>query len=287
MLDELPGKDVRDIEFGCIVDDYITRQDIARKIAAMCGYELTTNMPNLPIQKAFTIRATQTFWTSLVQLFADWKPFIFVRGNKIHVMDIGVDRQAKDSGDTIALTEDSFTVINWNFEKNNNPIDHVLIHGPDAQHTYVSRSQMVSKRTYSEVNLPGQDITLITDEPEENLVQDELERTLFSNGMADRVARTKRTVVQRQDTYNSDNMAIMSEKIETWNSTNSKLSEVNTEYKYAAFNKPIKCVTTHYARIGRVAGGVNDEYSSGIKQTAPVTWDWTKLSEGTMIYRDY
>jgi len=287
MLEELPGKNVKDTEFGCIVKSGVTHHDIGRKICELAGYSLVVNTPNLPIQKTYMVSSSTTYWQALAQLFSIWRPMMFVRGTIVYVFDIGIDRQAKANGETISLTESAFSVYEWHNQKNLNPTDHILITGPDAQYTYTSRSTSITKRQYSDVDLPGQDITEQYEEKEEYMGDDELQYTLWVLGAQDRSTRIVRTIKKRIDPNNPSNSATVHETIQNYNASDVLLSQTDTDYKYAAFNKPTKSITTEYGRVGRVGGGTNDSWTNGCKQTFALNYDWLKLSETTITYRDY
>jgi hypothetical protein len=286
MLEGLPGKETRDTEFSCVVQGGITHQDIGRYLAQMLGYTLYVNTPNPPVQKTYSVRAGETYWRSLANLFALWRPMMFIRGTTIYVLDIGIDRQAKNGSDTIALTEDSFSVYNWNIRKNVAPIDHVVITGPDRQYTYISRNQNVSKREYTAIELPGATVTYHFEEKEEYTGADELEKTLYSKGSQDRTTKVVRVVTKKEDYNNPENVATISENIKKYNPEDVLLSESQADYKWASFKKPTKCTIVTNQRIGKVAGGTTDTWEDA-KQTLPADYEWKKISEVETVYRDY
>jgi hypothetical protein len=286
MIPELPGKNIKDYEFRCIVSTGITHKDIARYIANILGYTVKSNILDVYVQKVFHISSGETYWSSLARLFSLWKPMIYIKDKEINIFDVGVDRQAKPDKHNFAFTEDSFQGLTFEKKRNYDIVDHIVINGPDSQYTYIGRSGRIYKRNYTDTTLPGE--TIVEQYEDLEWKETDSEFPVWElGGFDERIVRHVRTVTKKVNYMDPDQRVIIKEVLEQYNASNVKISETTTEWKWATFHVCTGSVVTVYGLVGQVAGGQSPAMKDGVAQNLPTSTEWVKLTERTTQHHDY
>lgn len=295
-INHLPGRNMKDVEFECIVRSGLTYYDIAQDIvrnigvSGQSGYSLVSNVPNLPLAKTFVLNAGETHWSALARFFSYWKPFIYVKDKTIYVMDIGGNRQAQPTKGAYVLSADSFEGYQWRVKKNIDAIDHIVIHGPDARNTTVARSLAGNRRKYSEVTLSGEEVTessIETQDQAEVIGFDDFLNTLVSDW---NTKYTLREVKRKYDYIDPSNSAITQETITVKNPDNVTLHQTINTYKWASYKIPVGVTMEKWSRIPTINGGVTEVYGGKDGQTStkrPASYEFRKVEATHTLFGDF
>jgi hypothetical protein len=275
-IPELPGKDVRDIDFECKIQSGITYYDIAQYIAKKIKYNVVCNYWQVPLQKTFVVNAGQPYFAVFDQLYGNFNPMIYIDDTKkiIYILDIGGEAQLKRKDVfCINLSEDSFSVLKWNITDTNQIVDHVIITGPSRAWTYQKSTNMMRFKR-SESSLFGTTLTLV----DEYIYQQDSLMTPsqiasyaasegvtistdnvfeFSDPQGERNGKQKRTVNMKYNEITGET-ATIDETTETYNIENTLVHKIYKENKWADYKTPLGHVTKEWARIGKIESGVND-----------------------------
>jgi hypothetical protein len=290
MNSELPGYGVKDHEFECRLHNGITHHDIGKIIADELGYGFYANTPNLQVQKTFSISSGETWWSAISRLFSIWNPIILVKKiddtDTIFVLDqAGVD-QVIPNTNILNLTEDSFTLYNYEKTKNTNYIDHIAITGPSVNYTYSAESTTINRRQHSKTTLSGETITQQFETTMEYDTSVDDYKYLYNVNIDDeREGRILRTIQKKRDFLDPQKEATIEEKEERWNVGGTKISEVTTTYEWADFNTPVSSNSVQYERTVKVGGGYTETVENGTYQNLPEK-EWRKTKEVDVVYGD-
>jgi hypothetical protein len=283
----LPGGGVKDHEFECRLYNSLTHHDLGQMIADEINYDFYCNTPNLDVQKTFIISSGETWWSAIARLFAIWNPIILVKSNTVYVLDQSGDNQdVLGSGSNLSMTEDSFTLYNYEIRKNSAYVDHIAITGPSTTYTYTGQTKTITRRSHSKTTLPGQTETEqieTTIEYEDGV--DTYTKLYNINIEDEREGRVLRTIQKKVDYLRPQVRATIEDKEERWNASGTKISQVTTTYEWADFDTPVSSHTEQYERVPKIGGGYTETKSDGIIQQLP-EYEWRKTKEVDVTYGD-
>ena len=295
--DHLPGKNIRDAEVECILRFAVTYHDIARWIAEKLEYKLRISVPNLTVQRSFVVGSGTPYFQAISNLFSKYNPLIFIdkdrSGNKrINILDVGDDDQNHVSGSgVIGLTEDSFTVYEWNETNIGQEIDHLVINGVPSRWIYKYNSSMDGRKKINrEKDLPGSTSTLTFTETFEEFpdMDDEVEKELwfeFSKGYELKVTRVQTVFQQKTDPMTGKTITTR-EQIISYRGDGTRVHASDTTYKYADYDTVIESDTVEYALLGYAGGGISYETSGDKITWTPDNTYWTKVMHRKVQFGD-
>lgn len=283
---ELPGSNLKDHEFACDIRPGITHHQIIGILTSLCGLNLNITTPDLPVQKTLVVPSRRPYWASIAAMVSKWNPIVYIEGDTLNILDASGPQQNKPGVGRLVLTEDSFRVYNWNVTLSQDVIDHVVIRGPSIQYTYTASSSLVAKRSVPRVDLPGQEITLQTEEIIEDGNTEPLLYLKRYNVNQRKPYRTVGTVKKKIDPMNPSNMVTTWEQEIVYSQSGTEISKKESTYYYADFNTPSGQVSDRWALAISVGQGYVEDISSGYYQAIPST-SLVKVETVTVDYRDY
>jgi hypothetical protein len=294
-IEELPGKDIKDHEFLCIVLPTPSYSAIKQYIAEKTGYTIKCNLPELYVQKVFTISPGETFFSVLNRLYGFWNPMIYIKEMVVYIVDAGGDAQDHPKGTgVINITEDSFSVLRYNTSDIDEIVDHLTIVGPSSNWTYRGiRTNSLGKYRLHGGSLPGISQTLVdVFDYEEEL---EVSSSRIAQEMAKEGAtrdlsvfefidpnadRNGRQITTREMKVNPDTgeIALEKETLETYNMDGALVHRVETTHEWASYSQAVRNIKKEWSRIGVIAGGVSDTNSGGYLLRRPSSYEFKLMS---------
>lgn len=301
----LPGKEVRDCEFECVLKSGISYRDIADFIGERTGYKIHAPLPQMFVQKTFTIESGQSYFDALNRLFGIFNPLPYIRENTIYILDIGGDAQDKPAGTRIVqLNEQSFTLLNYQKSDVTTIVDHLLLLGPTYDWIYINRTGKSTTRvTYPEIDLPGASEFLAYEfdyEEESGNYLGQLQQELSANGVeltneeifeflnvgAEKNGRQTRFVEIRRN-EDTDESATIAETIETYNVGGELVHRVEIKYQWADYNLPVGHTIIESARLGVIEGDITEEEIDGFKNTVPQQHEFVPIMGKIVRFGSY
>lgn len=304
-IPELPGKNVKDVEFKCIVQSPISYQTIAQYIAVKTGYQITSTCRTLYVQKTFVIDAGETYFEALARLFNVFNPMMYINDGVIHILDVGGDAQAMVSGGgAIGITADSFSLLNYNETSDSQVVDHLLILGPSTTWTYIYQTALSTTRIKrSPASLIGEESTRVY---ERNFSQDSAEYLEilspqleaagvslstsqifeFADPNAEKNGKQIRTTKVVSDRMTGRSVTL-SEVMETYNVNGDLVHKVELTNKYADYETPIGHTKMEWARLGKIQGGTEEADSDGFKITTPASYEFLLISATEVMFGEF
>jgi|GEM_PF-5173615 len=301
----LPGKNVRDCEFKCVLQSGISYYDIAKWIGSKIGYNVHTDCPTLYVQRAFNLNVGENYFQALSRLYQDFHPMIHIENNTVHILDKGGNAQTGGVGTSgISMTEDSFSLLSYETTNTDQIVDHVIILGATSQWAYTEQSSLSTTRNrYTEAELYGDQQTLVyetsyTSETSEylGLLQTELaasgidmtdeEVFEYLNRNADKNGRQVRTVEVVTDPMTGES-ATTKETISTYNVSDVLVHEVVITNKWADFHTSLGHTEIEKARLGVVQGGTTESAEGGYKTVIPASYEFIPIMGKYVRFGDY
>ncbi len=295
-IPELPGKNVKDVEFKCIVQSPISYRTIAQYIGVKTGYKVISTCRTLYVQKMFVIEAGETYFEALARLFNIFNPMIFIQSDIIHILDVGGDAQTMVSGNgAIGITVDSFSLLSYNEVSDNQVVDHLVILGPSTNWTYIYQTALSTMRIKRSVaSLIGEESTRVWERDFSQDTSEYLEvlTPLLTEAGVDiapsqvfefadpnvekngKQVRTMKVVTDRT----TGRSVTLNEIIETYNVGGTLVHKVELTNKYADYETPIGHTKMEWARLGKLQGGVIEINIDGYKTTLPLEYEFLLIS---------
>ncbi|MFX1253958.1 MAG: hypothetical protein ACFFCZ_20265 [Promethearchaeota archaeon] len=270
-LQGLPGKNLRDAEIECVLFPGITYHDIIEDLFSRIGYTVNIDLPNLDVQKTLVISAGTPYFSAIVQLYGNWNPIIKVEGTVVNILDYGGNRQARTSGSGVySLSEDSFSVYNWDRSSIDETVDHVVVNGPSVAWTYKGfKSHNIGKTELSPIDLIGEDATYVT-ETEFKRDPEYLEQYLgrikkdlsfeYSNLIDAENSKSLR-IVKTKINSDTDEEAVIEEETRLYDSNDNLMSKVIIKKFYYDYNTPVGTRIEEYGRYAKLNIGQTNQYN--------------------------
>lgn len=293
-IEELPGKNIRDTEFECVVEENITYSKIANYLCSKILdennqqlYTLKLNAPDLTVQKTFVVNAGESYFQAIARLFSHFRPLIRVKNNVIEILDVGGTNQNRPTGmGAIKLSEDSFSTYKVTKIINKDIIDYVLIIGPTKNFTYkyykpLTKSQLKGKK------LNGQEVVINSEEV--HTIEGSAnyyEMTKPDNDTVKKITKKSTMVI---DPTNED-MAITKEETIVYGPNSQINHKTTTEFEWADFHTPTGSITEEYNRMPDLNVGMDPVYTTddnGVKVVwyPPPTYSLQLQSRITIIHK--
>jgi hypothetical protein len=298
-IDGLPGKNIRDNECECVIQQGITYHDIARYLASLMGYDIIITVPNLTVFHSLVVSSQESYFAAIGQLFSKYNPAIYTDNkdgrNTIYVVDAAGDNGTRPSGTgCISLSEDSFSLYDWN-ETIEQVVDHLIITGPPVN--WVSKRakpQSTVKKSRSVSNLSGEEQILVFNESYSEEVPPEARGILdsslwfeFSKGAELRSTKTERKVTIKTNS-DTGQTAKIKEETKSYRSDNTLVHKVVSEFQWADYDTPTGSTTKEWRLLGvpgggydRILDGINGRYTS-----VPKSEKWKLVSVRDVEYGD-
>jgi hypothetical protein len=304
-IQELPGKNVRDIDFECVVLPGISYSYIAKYMAKKVGYDINCNFLETYVQKTFTVDPGEPYFDVFSKLYGNLNPMMFVDDSRplIHILDVGGDAQQKPPGvGVVNFTEDSFSVLKWNVNDTQQVVDHVIITGPSSNFTYRKTDAMLRLKR-SGAALAGRTQTLVDEflYSQDSLidagtlsgmlysegVQVETDNVFeFSDPQAEKNGRQVRTVKQKVND-DSGESATIKETIETYTTSGTLVHKTETEYKWADYKTALGHTTKEWALLGTIGGGLDQENAGGYLHTSPSSKEFKFIAMTVVTFGNF
>lgn len=133
--DRLPGKEFSDTDFECI--PAYSHHQIAQKLAAMVGFDLVVNTPDIPLIDTYTV-ASGTIWFAAIKANFEtlWQPSAWIASGTIYIVDILSDDATVQSLQVVSIDNPAIVSTSSSLNlKQNREIDHVIITGRQSKNT--------------------------------------------------------------------------------------------------------------------------------------------------------
>lgn len=121
---------------------------ILKDIATKLNLTFVLTIPDAKYRETFRINRTQTWISAIQQLVSVWEPIIFMRDNKLYILDVDM---ALPESSNMTYGPDSCVVVNINNTKNN-ITNRIIIRGgvdesvpPDKHKTYVPPTDSITQ----------------------------------------------------------------------------------------------------------------------------------------------
>ena len=252
-IDELPGKNVRDVEFECVVSAGLSYHKIASTLAGKIKsdynnipYTVQISVPDLPLQKTFVMNSGETYFSAIMRLFAIFRPMVRISENIIYITGIAGTNQERPPGcGGLRLSEDSFSIYQYNKLTNSDLIDYVLIAGMSKNFTY-KYFKPLNKLKLKGGSLQGQTIEVTT--TEDHTVNGSDTYYELTKPSQNTIQKTvKKSTMKVND--NTDEMATIKEEIFRYGPDDLLMHKIVTDYEWADYNTLVKSTTNEYKRI--------------------------------------
>lgn len=136
----LPGKDVADDEFICILGP-ASHQAIGRYLANLIGYDFVANTPDIDLINTFTVPAGTTWFDALKANFLIWGPVVQVIDDTVYILDMMPESADISPLQTIAIDKPAILSISHNDRSKTGGggaggvVDHVIVLGRQTTNT--------------------------------------------------------------------------------------------------------------------------------------------------------
>lgn len=148
----LPGKDVGDDEFICIIGP-ASHHAIARHLAGLVGYNIVVNTPDLDLINTYTVPVGTTWFDAIKTNFMIWGPNVQLLDDTLYILDMMPSAADPVAVQTITVDKPAILSISESDSDvgREKTVDHVIVKGRTSTNT---SSYYAQPQEFSIIKLP-------------------------------------------------------------------------------------------------------------------------------------